>query len=261
MRIVTWNINSIRLRVKQVTSFIKKYKVDLICLQETKTINKDFPLKAFYKEGFNYCHYRGEKSYNGVAILSKIPFKSMGYREWNKVKESRHVYVTLNNNITLHNFYIPAGGDIPDITQNSKFKYKLDFMQEMIKFFKKSDANKKILVGDLNIAPGVNDVWSHKQLTKVVSHTPIEINYFNQLLKVGKWHDVIRLKSQKDEKLYSWWSYRNKDWKKSNRGRRLDHILISKDLIKYVGAIKIFKEIRDSTKPSDHVPVMLDINK
>jgi len=259
MRIATWNINSIRLRLNNVIRFAIENNIDIICLQETKTINENFPLKDFYEIGFKYYHIRGEKSYNGVAILSKLPITFKGYINWCKSNDTRHIYVQINESITLHNFYIPAGGDLPDTRKNKKFKHKIDFLKEMIKFFKKDKTRTKILLGDLNIAPNENDVWSHKQLTNVISHTPIEIKFINNLLEECMWNDVIRYAELKNKKLFSWWSYRSKDWKKSNRGRRLDHIFVSNNLLKLVKKRKIFKELRGDNKPSDHVPVMIEI--
>ena len=129
----------------------------------------------------------------------------------------------------------------------------------MIKFFNQNSSNNTVLVGDLNIAPFENDVWSHKQLLNVVSHTPIETELLNKLIEDSNWVDVGRKFILKHEKLYSWWSYRNRDWKKSNRGRRLDHIWVSKDLETVLKSYLICKEIRDWEKPSDHVPLILEL--
>ena len=117
----------------------------------------------------------------------------------------------------------------------------------------------RIIVGDFNIAPFENDVWSHKQLLKVVSHTPIETNIFKKFIFDSELLDIVRELISKEKKLYTWWSYRNKDWKKSNRGRRLDHIFISKDLLQSVNKIEIIEDIRGWEKPSDHIPIILDI--
>lgn len=258
MRIATWNINSIRLRINNVIKFIKSNKLDLLCLQETKTIDQYFPIELFAKNGYKYLHFRGEKSYNGVAIISKIPFKKKHILNWCGLDDARHVAVSLKNDITIHNFYVPAGGDIPDEKVNSKFAHKLKFLREITSFFEK-DKKKKILVGDLNIAPFENDVWSHKQLLNVVSHTKIETDALKSFIKKGNFVDIIRKNFSDAEKIYTWWSYRNKDWKKSNRGRRLDHIFISEEIRNLAKNVKIFKSIRDWDKPSDHVPVMLEL--
>ena len=260
MRIATWNINSVRLRIHHVLRFIKEWNIDVMCLQETKTEDKFFPINDFSEIGMIHQSFRGEKSYNGVAILSKIPIKTKSFQLWCGYEDTRHNCVTLENNINIHNFYIPAGGDIPDVKLNEKFHHKLNFVKEMIKFFSLLKHKNSILVGDLNIAPFENDVWSHKQLLNVVSHTPMETDLLLKLMKSSNWIDVGRKFFPKDEKLYSWWSYRNKDWKKSNRGRRLDHIWVSKDLDNISKSFLSCKEIRDWEKPSDHVPLILELS-
>ena len=257
MRFATWNINSVRLRINDILKFIKKYKIDTICLQETKTENEYFPVSMFEKLGFKYSNIRGQKSYNGVAILSKIRFSKCKNINWCGLNDSRHISVKFKNNIILHNFYVPAGGDIPDIKLNLKFEHKINFLEEMLDYFKKN-TKKMIVVGDLNIAPYESDVWSHKQLIKVVSHSPIETKIFTKLLNEGNLIDIIREKFN-NEKIYTWWSYRSKNWKIANKGRRLDHILVSKNLKHAIKIEKICKELRDVSQPSDHVPVIAKI--
>ena len=260
MKLATWNVNSVRLRIRNIINFVKIFKVDVLCLQETKTEDHFFPLEDFKKLGYVYSFFTGQKSYNGVAVLSKLPIVKKNMIDWCGRNEARHLSVKLSNNVTIHNFYVPAGGDLPDVKKNMKFKYKLDFLNEMIAFFEQDNTKKKVLVGDLNIAPNKNDVWSHNQLINVVSYTQVERDLLNDLMLKGKWTDIIRYRNKKDEKLYSWWSYRNKDWKKSNRGRRLDHIFVSKDLIEKIKIIKICKSLRDEFKPSDHVPLISEFN-
>ena len=260
MRIATWNINSVRLRIHHVLRFIKEQNIDVMCLQETKTEDQFFPINEFNKAGMVYQSFRGEKSYNGVAIISKIPIKNKSFELWCGLNDTRHVSIVLENNITIHNFYVPAGGDVPDIKTNKKFNHKINFVKEMINYFHKINLKNTILVGDLNIAPFENDVWSHKQLLNVVSHTPIETEQLSKLIDDSNWVDVGRKFIPKHEKLYSWWSYRNRDWKKSNRGRRLDHIWVSKDLETILKSFLSCKEIRDWEKPSDHVPLILELS-
>ena len=260
MRIATWNINSVRLRLHHVLRFIKEQNIDVMCLQETKTENEFFPISEFINVGMKYYNFRGEKSYNGIAILSKIPISKKSFELWCGLHDTRHVSVVLENDIQIHNFYVPAGGDVPDIKLNEKFNHKINFVKEMTEYFNKLELKKTILVGDLNIAPFENDVWSHKQLLDVVSHTPIETELIKKLINDLNWVDVGRKYITKEEKLYSWWSYRNRDWKKSNRGRRLDHIWVSKDLDSTLKSFLSCKEIRDWEKPSDHVPLILELS-
>ena len=260
MRIATWNINSIRLRIPHLLRFIKEQSIDVMCLQETKTTDENFPIEAFIESGFTFLHFRGEKSYNGVAIISRFEFTDTGYINWCQKDDTRHIYVKIKNNIELHNFYVPAGGDEPDISINPKFEHKISFINEMKNYFSSDMKTNKILVGDLNVAPLENDVWSHKQLLNVVSHTPIETEILIETIQTGDWIDVMREFVPHNEKLYSWWSYRNRNWEISNRGRRLDHFWISKNLFSLVKSGVIYKDTRSWEKPSDHVPIIVDID-
>ncbi len=261
MRIVTWNINSVRLRAPLLLeSLVKKLKPDILCLQETKTPDEFFPHDIFEKFGFKYRHINGMKSYNGVAILSKLPLTNP--RIFSRVTrdDCRHIAVNVGG-IDLHNIYIPAGGDIPDRDQNEKFGHKLDFVDDLKKFFGKNhNAREKIIaVGDFNIAPLEHDVWSHKQLLNVVSHTPIEVEKLTALQASLNWHDAIRHFVPEDKKCYTWWSYRNQDWRKSNRGRRLDHMWMTQPLVPHLKSHLIHTDARDWEKASDHVPVMIEL--
>jgi exodeoxyribonuclease-3 len=260
VKIATWNINSVRLRLNQVKKFTEDKNIDILCLQETKTQDEFFPSDEFLKIGMKYQYFRGEKSYNGVAIISKIKFEENGYMDWCKKGDSRHISVKLGEEIELHNFYVPAGGDDPDINGNPKFEHKIDFLNEMKSYFSNDTKIKKILVGDLNIAPLENDVWSHKQLLNVVSHTPIETKTLLDIITSGDWVDVMREIVPHEQKLYSWWSYRNRNWEVSNRGRRLDHVWVSKKLFPQVKSGVIYNETRSWERPSDHVPIVIDID-
>jgi len=260
MRIATWNINSVRLRIEQVLKFTNDKNIDLLCLQETKTEDQFFPSDDFFKIGMKYQYFRGEKSYNGVAILSKIKFQEKEHINWCNKGDCRHISIKLGKEIELHNFYIPAGGDDPDTSSNPKFAHKIDFLNQMKSHFLNDTKTKKILVGDLNIAPLENDVWSHKQLLNVVSHTPIETEKLLDIIASGEWVDVMRAITPHHEKLYSWWSYRNRNWEISNRGRRLDHVWVSKKLFPQVKSGVIHNETRSWERPSDHVPIVIDID-
>ena len=262
MKIATWNINSVRLRAPLVTKFLKDNDIDILCLQETKTQDKDFPKEAFEKNGYNNLVYSGEKSYNGVAIISRVPIEFD--QTLNIVnKDKRHISAKFKHNkkiVELHNLYIPAGGDIPDVKQNPKFEHKLNFNKEVGKWFGKNGKNKDIIVvGDFNIAPYEHDVWSHKQLLDVVSHTPIEVELLEKFRKSINFVDIAREFVPHDKKLYSWWSYRNQDWRKSDRGRRLDHIWATDGVAGKVKKFNIIKDVRDWPQPSDHVPVVVEL--
>jgi exodeoxyribonuclease-3 len=143
---------------------------------------------------------------------------------------------------------------LPDREANEKFGHKLDFLTELRDHFAASRPEKSILVGDLNIAPREDDVWSHKQLLKVVSHTPIEVEYLGNAQEAGGWTDVTRADIP-DGRLYSWWSYRARDWDAADKGRRLDHVWASRDIAAAAHGSRVLRAARGWEKPSDHAPV------
>lgn len=261
MNILTWNINSVRLRSGLVQEAIRILNPDVLCLQETKTPDEFFPHDVFEQLGFLHRHINGMKGYNGVAILSRGPFENP--RIFNRAgrADCRHISVVFPQ-FELHNLYIPAGGDIPDRQQNEKFGHKLDFVDEITAWFGKTYTPKDPLVvaGDFNIAPLEHDVWSHKQLLDVVSHTPIETEKLLAFQKGLGWTDSARYFIPKSEKCYTWWSYRNRDWKISNRGRRLDHIWVTDSLKNNLASHQILIESRDWIQTSDHVPVSVSLS-
>jgi len=261
MRVVTWNINSVRIRLDNIKDFVMKYSPDILCLQEIKTEDQFFPNAFFSDLGFNYRWVRGQKSYNGVAILSRIPTDIVEGLSFGS-DQSRHLSVRLKNGIELHNFYFPAGGDIADPLINSKFRSKLNYVEDAAHWLKKhrSQNDKIILLGDLNIAPGMHDVWSHKHLLDVVSHTYMEVYVMNKLISSINLIDAVRQFVPEKEKLYSWWSYRNQNWQKNDKGRRLDHIFVTEPLKNRLKSFMIIKEMRNASSTSDHVPVIVDID-
>ncbi len=262
LSLTTWNINSVRLRIDLVAKFIKAMRPDVLCLQETKCPDDAFPLKRFKRLGYGHVALNGQKGYHGVAVISKLPFASRDSRAFCNKIDSRHVSVSIETGgdappLVLHNFYVPAGGDLPDPALNPKFEHKLGFLDEMkacAPLHPQGDA-RHVLVGDLNVAPHENDVWSHKQLLKVVSHTPIECEKLLAVQGAGNWIDVARQRIALSEKVYTWWSYRAADWTLADRGRRLDHIWVSPALGARVQDYVITRDARGWERPSDHVPV------
>jgi len=152
---------------------------------------------------------------------------------------------------------VPAGGDVPDPAVNPKFAHKLAFLDEMraSSALRCHDSNRMILLGDLNVAPLEHDVWSHKQMSRVVSHTPVECQKLVAAQKDGGWVDAMRMLVPEPTKLYTWWSYRSLDWKTADKGRRLDHIWVAPALADRVIGMRVLKHWRGSSRPSDHVPV------
>ncbi len=267
MRILTWNINSVRLRLPLLKKIARECAPDVICLQETKVVDELFPGDDISRMGYTHIHISGMKSYNGVAILSKTPFVRKAVHHRAGREDCRHIAVQLKSKkfkapVEIHNLYIPAGGDIPDVAVNDKFAHKLSFVDELTAWFPQHYKPEAPLVvlGDFNIAPLEHDVWSHKQLLDVVSHTPIEVEKLTAMQAALGWQDAIRHFIPADQKAYTWWSYRNRDWKKSNRGRRLDHIWMTKPLMPHLTDHGIMMKYRDAEQPSDHVPVMVDVN-
>jgi exodeoxyribonuclease III len=261
--VTTWNINSVRLRIGLVARFIKGIQPDIVCLQETKCPDDRFPLKHFKRLGYEHVALNGQKGYHGVVVLSRLPFDARTIRDYCSKSDCRHIAVVLGERaglsepITLHNFYVPAGGDVPDPAVNAKFAHKLAFLDEMhaTETLRPAPTERAIIVGDLNVAPLECDVWSHKQLLSVVSHTPIECEKLLGVQRAGGWVDAVRTHVPEPTKLYTWWSYRSPDWRKSDKGRRLDHIWTSGMLAARVSAVAVAKEYRSARRPSDHVPV------
>ena len=261
-RLATWNINSVRLRIGLVLQFLKEHEPDVLCLQEIKCLNEQFPAKELSSAGYVHQAVHGQKGYHGVAIVSRLPLADTNSRTFCDIPDSRHVSVRIDlggGPVTLHNFYIPAGGDEPDPETNPKFRHKLDFLAELKTWFDTAEFEKsQVIVGDFNIAPHENDVWSHKQLLKVVSHTPIETETLDDLLVRRPWVDLVRKHIPIEEKLYSWWSYRSRDWNAADKGRRLDHIWATGDVAAISQGAEILRPWRGrGEKPSDHVPVMV----
>jgi exodeoxyribonuclease-3 len=261
LRLITWNVNSVRLRIDNLRRLVESLSPDVLCLQETKVTDDLFPWQPLDALGFRHRIVHGMKSYNGVAILSRLPLTRPRTKDWCGRDDRRHAIATLPGGIELHSLYIPAGGDIPDPAANEKFAHKLRFLDEVTDWFgataKRND--KALLVGDLNIAPLETDVWSHTQLLDVVSHTPIEVEKFNRLLASRKWVDAVRRFIPPEEKLFSWWSYRARDWDLSDRGRRLDHVWATPALAPSLRSARVLREARGWNSPSDHVPVIVDL--
>ena len=262
--IVTWNINSVRLRLPMVLDFLSQYQPDVLMLQEIKCTNDQFPANAFIEAGYPHQAVHGQKGYHGVAIISKFPLTDVSSRVFCEIEESRHVSARLDfgrGPLTVHNFYIPAGGDEPDETINPKFKHKMGFISELASWFQDTNfARGHLIAGDFNIAPHENDVWNHKQLLKVVSHTPVETEGLETMRRQGGWVDLMRRHIPPEEKLFTWWSYRNRDWAASDRGRRLDHVWSSSGLGAAMTEVEVLREARGWDRPSDHVPVMARFN-
>jgi exodeoxyribonuclease III len=265
LAVATWNINSVRLRLKLVLDYLQRARPDVLCLQETKCLDDQFPRSAFREIGYADQVIRGDKGYNGVAILSRLPLGEPSCLPFGRKGDARHIAAEVMSPagaaVTVHNFYVPAGGDIPDAELNAKFAHKLGFLGDMLEWSaQQAGTNRRaIITGDLNIAPYESDVWNHKQLLDVVSHTPTETEALEEIRRCGEWTDAVRHRIPEPERVYTWWSYRAADWMASNRGRRLDHIWVSSPLTASIGEVTIDTAARGLERPSDHVPVLLSL--
>ncbi len=261
MRIVTWNINSVRLRLASLERLFAEAAPDVVCLQETKTVDDSFPRGRIAELGYPHMAIRGMKGYNGVAILSRLPIEPLGGRNFCGRDDSRHIAARIDGRLDLHCLYVPAGGDEPDPEVNEKFAHKLGFLDEMAEWGGelRRGGRPAMAVGDFNVAPLETDVWSHKQLLRIVSHTPIEVEKFTRAQTAGGWVDTTRHFIPPAEKLYSWWSYRSRDWDEADRGRRLDHVWATPDLVPALLGASILRPVRGWEQPSDHVPVIVDL--
>lgn len=260
--LATWNINSVRLRLPLVLDFLRRHPVDVLCLQEIKCETAQFPSAGFAAAGYPHAAIHGQKGYHGVAIVSRVPLHDISNRVFCEIDDCRHISASLDlghGPLTVHSIYIPAGGDIPDGRVNPKFRHKLNFLKELRAWFGESQFSKaQLICGDFNVAPHPDDVWSHRQLLRVVSHTPVETRALNALLRGGHgWTDLVRKHHPFGERLYSWWSYRAQDWDLSDRGRRLDHIWATADVAAHSTGADVLRPARGwSDRPSDHVPVI-----
>ena len=264
LRISTWNVNSVRLRADQVGRFVDEQAPDVICLQEIKCREGEFPAEAFAAFGLPHLRIAWQKGWHGVAIASRLPIEAAPTIEACRNGHARCVSGKVAG-VEIQNFYIPAGGDTPDRELNEKFDHKLDFYERLTAESARRDPKAPlVLAGDLNVAPGEHDVWNHRYMSKVVSHTPVEVEAMAALKASLGFIDVVREAVPEPEKLFSWWSYRAADFRQSNRGLRLDHLWVSpglKDAVFHTGraAARVHDDAREWERPSDHAPVSMDL--
>ncbi len=258
LKIASWNINSVRARMPIIERLIVEQQPDILCLQETKALDEVFPGDLFRRHGFTHQHLNGQRMHHGVAILSRVPLGDPGRHDWQDNGEARHVGARLSCGIRIENVYVPAGGDIPDRAQNPKFGQKLDFIERMTRW-SEGLREPTIIVGDFNVAPLPCDVWSHKALLNVVSHTAVEVEALGRMQQAHDWVDIGRKFVPAPERCFTWWSYRSPDFSRNDRGRRLDHMWASPALVGHLVSHQVLEPCRAWERPSDHVPLICEI--
>lgn len=259
--VLTWNINSIRARIDLFGKVVRRVKPHIVLLQETRVADGSFPMTTMRRRGYRHAALHGRNGHHGVCILSKLPLEGVERHIIGGVDEPRHVsaVVDYHGPIRLHSLYVPSGGDEPDAETNPRFRAKLDFVAGMADWCRIEADQPALLTGDFNIAPYESDVWSHRQLLDVISHTPVETEGLERARTSGHWVDIVRRDTPEPTPVFTWWSYRNKTWPGSNRGRRLDHVWASPPLAGRVASVEIITEARGWEKASDHVPLVTRI--
>ncbi len=258
MKIISWNVNSVRARINNILEYIKQDKPDILLIQEIKTQDENFPYAEFEKIGFS-SNVFGQKSYNGVAIVSKIDVKNIK-KDFIKdnLKQSRVITGEIKfkeKKIELINIYVPNGNPI----DSDKYQYKKDWLKKFVSNIKKKLIKNPnlIIAGDFNIIPEENDVYDFKRYENDALGKLEIRKKFRELLNLG-FEDIYRFKN-KDKQEFTFWDYFAGSWQK-NYGMRIDHFLVSTNLIEDITSININKKPRSKVKPSDHTPIELIIN-
>jgi exodeoxyribonuclease III len=258
MKIISWNVNSVRARIENIINYIDEFKPDILLLQEIKTLEETFPKDTFKEYGY-LSYVFGQKSYNGVAIVSKFKIKNIK-TDFIKddLKQSRIITGEVDlgrKKIELINIYVPNGNPV----DTEKYEYKINWLKKFINSIKKKIAkNSNILIaGDFNIIPEEIDVHDFKRYENdALGRLEIRKKY-RELINLG-FKDVYRFINKKKQE-YTFWDYFAGSWQK-NYGMRIDHFLLSNDLIENTKSININTKPRSKTKPSDHTPIELIIN-
>jgi exodeoxyribonuclease-3 len=254
-KLASWNVNSLKVRLEQVLEWLATSEADVLALQETKLVDEQFPTAAFLERGYHLT-FSGQKTYNGVAIISRHPLTEVVTQVGGFLDEQRRMVAATVAGIRLINWYVPNGASL----DSDKYGYKLNWLKNMTQFIAEQLKHypKLALVGDFNIAPEDRDVHDPAAWTGSVLVSPAERDAFAALLKLGL-HDSFRNFSQ-EEKLFSWWDYRAGAFRR-NQGLRIDHVLLSEALNASCIQAAIDKEPRKSERPSDHAPVWVGLDQ
>ena len=258
MKIISWNVNSVRARITNILEYIKDTFPDILFLQEIKTQEESFPYEDFKNVGYE-SHVFGQKSYNGVAIISKVKIENLKKDfikdDLNQARIISGEILLKKKKISLINIYAPNGNPI----STDKYEYKKNWLKKFITRLKKElGKNSNILIaGDFNIIPEEIDVYDFKRYENDALGKLEIRKKFREILNLG-FNDIYRLKN-KNKQEYTFWDYFAGSWQK-NYGMRIDHFVLSNNLLENVTSININKKPRSKTKPSDHTPIELEIN-
>ncbi len=263
MLIATWNVNSIRTRLTQVKDWLEEVKPDLLCLQETKVDDPFFPKTALEENGYQVC-FHGQKSYNGVALISRHPLKDIRFGLSGELPndsqasffgEQKRVISALVKDIRVVNLYVPNGSAL----NSEKYTYKIEWLQCLNRYLNaQAKRNEPLcILGDFNIALESRDIHNPERLTGGIMASEPERKVLNSLLG-ERLQDVFRI-FEPETNHWSWWDYRSGAWER-DKGWRIDHIYLCEELLRYAKGCEIEKKIRGNAQPSDHAPVVLDLN-
>lgn len=253
MNIATWNVNSLRVRLPQVLDWLRDKAPDILCIQETKLKDEDFPAQQIESSGYQVA-FSGQKTYNGVALLTRLSIEDVETDLPGLDDPQRRVLSATIGSLRVLNLYVPNGQEV----DSKKYEYKLKWLEHLVDYVKEqlSSNSHVVICGDFNVAPEDRDVHDPEAWRGRILCSEPEREAFKALMAVG-FHDVFR-KFEQPEGAYSWWDYRAAAFRR-NMGLRIDHILCSDKLYEYVKSCEIDKEPRKLERPSDHAPVVADI--
>ncbi|MEG9861369.1 MAG: exodeoxyribonuclease III [Parvularculales bacterium] len=257
--IATWNVNSVRARLPQVVTWLEQKKPDVVCLQEIKCTDEDFPHQPFDDLGYNVVTH-GQKTYNGVALLSRFPIEDIqrGIPDYEQDEQARYIEGVIAPAgmapIRVASLYLPNGNPAP----GPKYDYKLEWMEAFHAHALNLLEYEEVLVlaGDYNVIPEERDVYDPPAWESDALFLPSIRDRFRSLLNVG-FTDALRACND-EAPAYTFWDYKGGAWRR-NHGIRIDHLLLSPQATDTLASCIIHREVRDWEKPSDHVPVIVEL--
>lgn len=257
--LICWNINSIKARFDHLKKLLESESPDFLLLQETKCQNINFPKLEINDWGYN-CIYHGEKTFNGVSILSKNQIEDVKTSLPGEDEDTQCRFIECNSYdskglpLKIISVYVPNGQD----TKSDKFQYKLRFFKRLKLYIEQLIQNKErfVIAGDFNVAPNKTDVYNHQHLYNNIGHHPDEISRFRKILNLGVYDSFRLMNPEKQE--FSWWDYRHGGWQ-NNKGMRIDHILVSSEIADILKSAGVLDSYRNLDKPSDHAPIYIEV--